>query len=296
MNRKVQILMSTYNGEQYLREQIDSLLQQAYPEIEILVRDDGSKDSTPDILRDYARRYDNIRIFLEDNVGVTKSFFELLKRSEADYVAFCDQDDIWLEQKVVQAVEKLQTIKTPALYCSNKILVDAHGKVIAENDKKKLTPGFGNAVIESVCTGCTMVLNRELAENIKAHIPERAILHDWWCYLVASYVGQVVFDEKSYILYRQHEHNVVGQKKGFWGDVRAKARYVSHNRGKLKAQLMEFQRLYRQQDEKDKLVDLLLDSGHLKGRLKAVFCRKYYRQSLLDQFIVKGLLLINCML
>lgn len=296
MSEKVQILMSTYNGEKYLEEQIESLLRQTYPHIEILIRDDGSTDDTISILKRYEERCENIRIFLEKNVGVTRSFFELLAKSDADYIAFCDQDDIWLEEKVERAVEKLRGIEEPALYCSNKILIDSEANVILDNHKKMLRPGFGNAVIECICTGCTALMNRKLAENIREHMPGHAILHDWWCYLVACYVGQVVFDEEAYIWYRQHENNVVGQSGSFWGNVKAKARYLNRNRGKLRGQLTDFQQMYHQQADKDRLVELILDSENWRKKAKAVFCREYYRQSKCDQWIVRGLLLCNRML
>ncbi|MGN0290954.1 MAG: glycosyltransferase family 2 protein [Lachnospiraceae bacterium] len=296
MDKKVQILMSTYNGEKYLEEQIESLLRQTYPHIEILIRDDGSTDSTSTILKKYEKEYGNIHVFLESNVGVTKSFFSLLSKSDADYIAFCDQDDIWLEEKVERAVEKLCEIQGAALYCSNKILVDAESRIIGENKKTILKPGFGNAVVECICTGCTAVMNRELAEIIKNHIPENAILHDWWCYLVACYVGQVVFDEEAYIWYRQHGGNVVGQSNGIVGNLKAKAKYLKNNRGKLRKQLTEFQQIYHQQDEKDRIVKEILESENWRKKAKAVFSKKYYRQSKADQWIVRGLLLFNRML
>lgn len=296
MSGKVQILLSTYNGERYLKEQIESLLRQTYPHVEILIRDDGSTDATGSILKDYEKQYEQIHVFLEKNVGVTESFFSLLARSDGDYIAFCDQDDIWLEQKVERAVEKLLGIQAPALYCSNKILVDGEANKLVDNGRKRLRPGFGNAVIESICTGCTAVLNQALAENIKRHRPKNAVLHDWWCYLVASYVGQVVFDEESYIWYRQHGGNVVGQSKGMWGMIKAKAKYLNGSRGRLRGQLTEFQEMYHGKKEKDDLVKLLLESESWRKKLGAVASKRYYRQTRLDQWIVRGLLLCNRML
>lgn len=293
---KVQILMSTYNGEKFLKEQLESLLRQTYQNLEILVRDDGSKDGTCEILREYEKKYSNVHVYLEDNVGVTKSFFELLKKSDADYIAFSDQDDVWLEEKVEKAVEKLKTLEEPALYCSNKILVDSELNIIAENNHKKLIPGFENAVVECICTGCTSMMNRSLAENIKEHIPKRAIIHDWWCYLVASYLGKVIFDDNSYIWYRQHGGNVIGASPTLFGTICAKAEYVKKNKGKLKGQLGDFAQLYRQDSEKDKLVQLLLSSEKMPAKAKVVFGRTFYRQEKLDNLITRILFLINRML
>lgn len=293
---KVQILMSTYNGERFLREQIDSLLKQTYQNIEILIRDDGSKDRTPEILKEYQQNYPNIQVYLEENTGVNESFFELLRKSDADYVAFCDQDDVWLEEKVQKAVEKLQGIREPALYCSNKILVDSNLKVIMENNHRKLRPGFENAVVECICTGCTSMMNRSLAEKIKAHIPEHAIIHDWWCYLAASYLGQVIYDDNAYIWYRQHGGNVIGASNGFFSEVKAKAAYLKKNKGKLQKQLQEFSQIFSEKPEKDRLIRDMLDTVKISGRFRMVFSKRIYRQSFIDECVTRGLILCNRLL
>lgn len=293
MLEKVQILLSTYNGERFLREQLQSLLNQTYPNLEILIRDDGSLDSTALILQEYADNYSNIHVYLEENVGAVNSFFKLLSRCDADYAAFCDQDDVWFPEKIERAVEKLRKVKGPGLYCSNKILVDSNLQIISDNKGQKLKPGFGNAVVESICTGCTALLNRDLVLDIQKHIPQNAIIHDWWCYLAASYTGKVVFDERAFIWYRQHEHNVIGAGVGFWNVVKAKAGYLKKSRGKLKLQLAEFGAVYHSNRKKDKLVQLLLRTGKFRGKLSAFFCRSYYRQSKLDGLITRVLILFN---
>ena len=281
--------MSTYNGEQFLKEQMDSLLRQTYDNLEILIRDDGSKDGTGKILKEYEEKYANVHVYLEENVGVTKSFFELLKKSDADYIAFSDQDDVWLEEKVEKAVEKIKNLSEPALYCSNK-------DIIVDNNHRKLIPGFENAVVECICTGCTSMVNRALAEKIKEHIPENAIIHDWWCYLVASYLGTVIYDDNAYILYRQHGGNVIGASKGFFSGVKAKAAYLKKNKGKLQKQLQEFAQLFSENPEKDNLVKDILNTTKISGRFRMIFSKKYYRQSFVDECIVRGLILCNRLL
>jgi glycosyltransferase involved in cell wall biosynthesis len=293
---KVQILLSSYQGEQFLEEQLDSLLKQSWKNLEILIRDDGSTDGTRKILEDYSAKYEHIKYFPGENIGVTQSFFELLKKSDAAYVAFCDQDDIWLERKVEAAVRKLTKETGPALYCGNKILVDRSLSPMKKQSRPSLKPGFGNAVVECICTGCTAVMNRELADILAARLPEYAILHDWWTYLAASYTGKVIFDPNPYILYRQHEGNVVGAKGGFWGEVQSKAAYLKKSRGKLKRQLSEFGRLYQGDRKKDRLVRQILAAEHFPGRLQIICNRKMYRQSALDEIIMRILFLINRML
>ena len=270
--KKVQVLMSTYNGERFLSEQIESLLSQTWKNLEILIRDDGSRDKTPDILRQYGADYKNIRIFLEENQGINGSFFELLKKSDADYVAFCDQDDIWLEGKIEAAVEKLEQETGPALYCSNKILVDSDGVPMAKQDNRRRIPGFGNAVVECICTGCTTVMNREMADIIVANMP------------------------RAFIKYRQHEENVVGGGAGFWSEVRLKAAYLRKNRGRLEAQLTDFAKLYHGDGEKDALVQEVLAAKHFSGKIKILWNRRIYRQSRLDGLIMRMLFLFGGML
>ncbi len=293
---KVQVLLSTYQGEQFLEEQMESLLGQTWKNLEILVRDDGSKDNTQKILEHYSEKYDNIRYYPGKNVGVAKSFFELLKKSDAEFVAFCDQDDVWLENKIEAAVDRLKKEKGPALYCSNKILVDRNLCPMKKQNQTQLRPGFGNAVVECICTGCTAVLNRELADILSARLPEHAILHDWWTYLAASYVGSVIFDSHAYILYRQHGQNVVGAKGGFWGAVQSKAAYLRKNHGKLKGQLTDFSRLYQGDKKKDALVQKILAAEKLPGRIRLLGNREMFRQSVLDEVIMRILFLINRML
>ena len=140
MDKKVNVLLSAYNGEKYIREQIESILAQTYPNIELIIRDDGSKDRTVEILKEYEQRYENINVVLEKNIGVTASFFSLIEKSNSDNIAFADQDDIWLPQKIEVAVQKLEKREKPALYACNKVLIDINEDIIIENNKREIQP------------------------------------------------------------------------------------------------------------------------------------------------------------
>ncbi len=296
-NEKVQILMSVYNGEKYLREQIDSILGQSYDNIQILIRDDGSTDRSMDILQEYQKIYPNISVIKGRNIGLTPSFIELLGESDADYVAFCDQDDVWMENKIEKAVEKLKAIKMPALYCSNQILVNEQLEKIDNGKIPHINPGFGNAVIESVCTGCTVVMNEALIKTMKGHLPTEAIWHDWWCYMVASYLGTVIFDENAYIYYRQHGNNQLGLSRNAFVMIRNKWNFLKNTRGMLGRQLENFAKEYRGDEEKDALVDMLCASKtSFKARVQVIFNKKIYRQKALDRLAVKVLCLVNRLL
>lgn len=294
---KIQILMSTYNGEHYIREQIASILEQNYPDIELLIRDDGSKDDTPRILKDFESKYDNIHVFLEENLGSNGSFFELLRKSNAPYVGFADQDDVWLPEKVRTAYEAICGYNEPAMYFGAKKLVDSNLKEFPEQPDYKLNPGFNNAVVEAICSGCTMLMNKKLADQVRNHISPNAIYHDWWCYLIAEYLGTVVYDATPYILYRQHDHNVVGAATTFSGLVKSKARELNKRQGRLRLQLTDFKSAFYGQDkEKDKLVDAILNAGTFTGRFRILFGKGWYRQSKWEEWVVRGLFVFGHML
>ena len=274
--KKVQILMSTYNGEEYIREQLDSILGQSYPDVDILIRDDGSTDDTYVIVKEYEEMHSNIRAYQGENIGVNRSFFELLTKSDGDYVGFCDQDDYWLPEKIEKAVEHLEQMQGPALYCGAKTLVDENLEPFEEQQDTDIRPAFENAVIESMCSGCTTLMNRELVDIIKERLPEDVIHHDWWCYMVATYLGSMYYDKNSYIYYRQHGGNEVGASGSSLAMIRAKARDLKKRHGDLKKQLSDFAHFYHGDEKKDALVQRILNAEKLSGRLKIIFDSHYF--------------------
>ena len=214
----VTVIISTFNGSAYLQQQLDSLYAQTHPNIRIMVRDDGSSDTTRRILESEQSQERLELLTGHDNLGPSRSFFELLRKAAAtktDFIAFCDQDDVWLPEKLSQAVTDLSAVRNEraAMYCSKLEIVDADLVHIGFTFvPKKL--GFGNALVENVCTGCTIVLNRKAIDLICQNLPTRALAHDWWCYLVLSCFGEIIFDQDAHIKYRQHGNNVVGVPKG----------------------------------------------------------------------------------
>ena len=218
---KVAVLMSTYNGEKYLKEQVDSILSQKDVEIMLYVRDDGSSDSTIEIVKEYQKHNDNIVLYIGKNVGVGNSFMQLVydAGNKFDYYAFADQDDVWLPDKLTTAVRTIEEIKKPCLYASNQLIVDQELKKIGMRFFEHPNISSKQIMCKNKLTGCTMVWNTELQRFLckdKYH-PSSSLLecriHDVWVAMVASVVGVIIFDEKSYILYRQHENNVIGVKK-----------------------------------------------------------------------------------
>lgn len=294
--KKVQILMSTYNGEEYLKEQIDSILRQSYPNIELLIRDDGSEDRTREILKQYEQENKHVKVIYGENKGVNGSFFTLVENCDADYIAFADQDDVWLPEKIQVAVTRLEKIKEPALYACNKILIDGKDNIIEENNKKQKIPSFSNALVENICTGCTIVMNRKLTDLVKKHIPHHAVLHDWWCYLLAAYAGTVIYDENAYILYRQHGNNVVGATGNIIDRIKFNVHYILKNRGKLRKQLEEFQSCFHEDEKKDKQLQRVKNAVRFPESVTIAFSRDIKRQSMADEILMRLLFFCHMML
>ena len=218
---KIVVLMSTYNGEKFLREQIDSLLAQTYP-VEIYVRDDGSTDSTQSILDEY-RKNKCLEWYTGENLKPAKSFWNLVQTApQADYYAFCDQDDVWFPDKIERAIKRLmqeEDQNQPLLYCSNVTVTDADLKPASKGpDGKvdKVNTDFAHSLIYSLAPGCTMVFNAPArTEMIKYDMnKEFEIIHDWLTHKITAMLGTVIYDSKPSMLYRQHGNNVIGAQNG----------------------------------------------------------------------------------
>ena len=207
------ILLSTYNGKKYLGELLESISKLKDVEVRLLVRDDGSTDKTTTLL-DLWKKKLQLEWYTGENLRSARSFLDLVEKSpEADYYAFCDQDDVWLPDKLSVAEKKLSSAKGPAMYFSQTQMVDADLKPL---ETPALTPNCNlqESITKSVVTGCTMVINKKLMDYLKMYKPSRVLMHDSWVYkLCMSLGGEVVYDPQSHILYRQHGNNVMGLKK-----------------------------------------------------------------------------------
>lgn len=210
MSKKIIVLLSTYNGEFFLNEQLKSLLSQRDVSVDIIVRDDGSTDSTRVIL-DKWQREGKIIWYLGDNLKPAKSFMNLLINApNADYYAFCDQDDIWLPDKLSSAINLLVE-KDADLYYSSYTTVDEGLNVLEKDIQKPIMNTLGQAMVFASVTGCTMVFTNKLWSYARRYNPERIMMHDSWLFKVALAMDLgVVYDPHSHIYYRQHGNNVIG--------------------------------------------------------------------------------------
>jgi len=215
---KVAVLLSTYNGAQFLVEQLESLLAQTHRDWIIYASDDGSSDSTLAILRTYQERLGKERFFILSGPrqGFAKNFMSLVKSPlvTADYVAFCDQDDVWLPSKLERSLEFVKAVpaEVPALYCSRTHLIDEGGNTIGFSPLFSKPPSFANALVQSIAGANTMLLNRAALELLRRTDDSAVIIsHDWWTYiLVSGCAGRVFYDAEPSILYRQHGNNLIG--------------------------------------------------------------------------------------
>ena len=220
---KTAILLSTYNGEKFLREQLDSIFSQTDQDWCLFVRDDGSTDSTTSILSEYKLKYgEKIEIIPSDkNIGPIASFELLMSSCDSDYVYFCDQDDVWLPNKIEVMRKVMQKAeenngKAPVVAFSDLKVVDSSLNIISESfwNYSKIDPSissdFEMLCVHGVATGCAMMVNRKAIDHALPFPPE-VRMHDAWVVLCTSKAGGIVtYTSEPTILYRQHGNNLVG--------------------------------------------------------------------------------------
>ena len=222
----VSILLGTYNGELYIQRQLDSIRTQTYQDWVLYISDDGSVDRTLEIINNFSNEFPvgKVNVLQGPKKGFAQNFLHLLKNRsiQSSYYAFCDQDDIWLDDKLFIALNALSVADNNKnihyqLYGSRTTLVDEKEKPFGESPLFSRDFNIKNALVQSYAGGNTMVFSRgvkQIFENLTDDL--NIISHDWLLYItVAALNGIIVYDEKSSILYRQHNNNLVGSNKGF---------------------------------------------------------------------------------
>lgn len=221
--KEVTILLPTYNGEKYLKEQIESILKQTYPKIRFIIADDGSKDQTREILKEIQEKEPRIQVyFQEKNLGVVKEIEFLLQKVETPYYMLADQDDIWLPEKVEKSVELLEKEKADLVFGDLKVV---------NQELEEIYPSFGDFMLlnkkihqyiqdkrlnylYNCVTGCTILAKKEgISKILPIPTNSKYLIHDHWIGLILSLEGKVAYLDEKYILYRQHGNNQVGTNK-----------------------------------------------------------------------------------
>ncbi len=234
----VAILLSTFDGERFLNEQLRSFATQSHADWLLYWRDDGSSDGSAQLLEAFASGAGAgrcVRVEAAGRLGATNSFLALLRvalTGPAAFFAFSDQDDVWLPEKLANGAAALP-VDRPALFYCPRALVDADLRPHGTVPPPRKPPGFPAALTQNVIPGCCMILNRAAAAQIEAlGVPERT-WHDWWSYLViAASAGRIVRGASADILYRQHAGNLVGETAGFWNRT---GRAIRRGRGPFMA-------------------------------------------------------------
>ncbi|HEM3633850.1 glycosyltransferase family 2 protein [Streptococcus suis] len=216
---KVNILMSTYNGQQFLAEQIRSIQEQTYTDWTLFIRDDGSSDNTKEILKDFERQDSRIHLIdsdKSDNLGVIKSFHKLVNHDRADYYFFSDQDDVWLPNKLELSLNEAQNYPAnlPLMVYMDLKVVNQDLEIMTESMVKSQSHHANTELVqeltENTVTGGVAMINHHLAEMWQ--VTEDILMHDWYLALLASAFGNLVFIDQPGELYRQHSDNVLGAR------------------------------------------------------------------------------------
>lgn len=226
--KKIAVILSTYNGEKYLKEQMDSLLSQEGVDITLFVRDDGSTDRTVEIIQSYSDKMD-ILLFTESNVGFERSFRAAVLKTEGasfDFYAFCDQDDIWYKDKLIKGINYIESQgnDAPIIYCSNQQIIDEQGQFIRDEEDKQNKITKESSLFALNQRGCVMVWNDSLHTHLKAsyqmmNTNEFIPAHDTWITILAYALGQVYVDNSRTMGYRVSTHNTAGSYIGLTGRI-----------------------------------------------------------------------------
>lgn len=295
------VILSSYNGEKFIREQIISILTQRDVHVDLIIRDDGSTDLTPAIIRQLCDEHKNIQFVQGQNLGVVNSFFELMKlaQKDSDYLAFADQDDFWKPGKLARAHERMKSHDTnmPVMYYSRLEFTDTDLNTIGFSTVPKYS-GFNNAVVQNQATGCTVVLNNRAKILVTRNLPAWSLMHDWWCYLVISAFGKIIYDDQSNILYRKHGNNVTPATPWFIVELYARTlRFLGKGKitEKVSDQVAEFKHVFKSQLTLDhnRIIDGFLGLRHatLFQRIQYTLNMPVRRNTPLDNLILRILII-----
>ncbi|MBO5321493.1 MAG: glycosyltransferase family 2 protein [Clostridia bacterium] len=208
--------MSTYNGQKYIKKQIDSILNQTFSDFLLYIRDDGSTDNTVNIIKEY--KDERICLICAENVGPAESFFDLLRQvDDCEYIFFCDQDDEWYPDKIELMLREIEKYDEPTMVFSDFTMIDENSAVTSESYEKHcgLQIEKGDKILPKILAqpyvfGCAAVINRKLAEMVK-YPPAGIEMHDCWISLTAASVGNLIYMPIQTIMHRFHSSNATGR-------------------------------------------------------------------------------------
>ncbi|MCI1665898.1 MAG: glycosyltransferase [Atopobiaceae bacterium] len=288
---RIAVVMSTYNGEAHVAEQLDSILAQdlsaSGAAMRVIVRDDGSTDGTMGVLRGYEERGD-IELVAGENLGVVGSFLEVMSSvpAEFDLVALSDQDDRWHADKIARAIEVLspRDQSIPQLYCSEYVFCDGELREQGRSHLNRRGVDFADTLYENMISGNTTVVNRALVERVNAAGRDGVYCHDWWLALVALSLGELTYDDFASLDYRRLDTSVSPTGSGGVALLRYRVSTFL-DKGELSCitrQLARLRELYGDEMAPDKraLLDRMLDGGRLRKAFVGVRLRQKWPEEL----------------
>jgi glycosyltransferase involved in cell wall biosynthesis len=289
----VNILLCTWNGNQFLEQQLDSIRQQDYKNICLWISDDGSTDNTLALLQKQQVLFGDERFHILQGPqnGFARNFLSMLTNADikGEYFAICDQDDIWEKNKLTRAILQLKSMthSKALLYCSRTRLVDRNNLEIGYSNNYRKTPSFANAIVQNIAGGNTMVINK-IARGILLRVSKNleVVYHDWWIYIVVTAVGgEVSYDSYPSIRYRQHANNQIGSNTSLLSKVfrlkhLLKGRFKTWNDTNIAA----IKRIENELSPQNKIVYEKFSNARNKSllpRVIGVFSSGVYRQTFL---------------
>lgn len=303
-NIGVAILLSTFNGQEFLPVQLSSFLAQTHERWVLHWRDDGSSDDTVAIMRDFATRVGPERCVESPSsgphLGATASFLTLLRESiGAMAVAFADQDDVWLPEKLHCAVEMLADAEeTPALYCARQYLVDKALRGAKLSMRFRDLAGFPACLTQNIANGNTLVMNAAAAALVATAEEPDGTVHDWWSYIIVSACGgKILFDERPQVLYRLHKGNLIGRAQPLYARAlaatgRGPVVYMTMMQRHTDALFAQAPRLTSAARQDLALVRQGI-YGNFSSRLSALRCQRFRRRTALENLLFRFWFLTN---
>ena len=297
----ISILLAAYNGEQYIKAQIESILHQTVQDFVLYVNDDCSEDRTWEILKGYARQYPGKIVVTRSlkNSGSSKAnFLGMMLEHRDDYLMLCDQDDVWFPEKIEKTLRKMRKLEkkfgteTPLLAYTDLKVTDKDLNVLAESMMQRVAADFTRTSLRSelaqnTLTGCTAMYNRALAEKL-TKLPDFTVMHDWWLMLIAVSFGHAGYLPEATIFYRQHGDNSIGTRNmrsaGFLARFMLKADVIRKALYETYAQAESLYRIFGNQMEKEKaaLVKAYaeMQTQNKPGRILTLFRLGTWKQGL----------------
>ena len=299
--KKVSVLVSTYNGEKYIAEQLDCIFNQTYNNIDIYVRDDGSKDKTPEILEKYSKEGKIIYIKDKKNLGYPEAFYELMRKvKKSDYYSFSDQDDIWYEDKIERGVKVLEESNPdkPALFFANYDVCDMDLNHIRTSIGPNRNPDFRYSLFSSIGLGFTYILNHKAMELALSKRSVKTVTKDVWIGMLSTAFGKAYYDSKPCANHRRNPGAYSSQDTKFWSTQKDRFTKFFKNNGfdNIYNVMKEFYDMFKNKlsSEDKKTMELFLYRGYNPIKyIKKIFYPHRLRYDFKDELMLRIIFLIR---